>query len=121
MSSLDDFFASVECKNDTTEREPLTPEEIECTCNNLFKCSIEELKGDLFANLEKETGVGLFDFKSVITSSNTVNVDYLLLVSVILPPMVLLYTSGGVSSICLCLPCFVIDACRLHVAFVQKV
>lgn len=81
MSSLDDFFASVECKDDTIEREPLTPEEIECTCNNLFKCSIEELKGDLFANLEKETGVGLFDFKSVITSSNTVNVDYLLLVS----------------------------------------
>jgi hypothetical protein len=80
MSSLDDFFASVECKDDTIEREPLTPEEIECTCHNLFKCSIEELQGDLFANLEKETGVGLFDFKSVITSSNTVNVDYLLLV-----------------------------------------
>jgi hypothetical protein len=79
--SLEDFFQSYENAGDGIDSNiVLTAEEVECTNYNLYKYVLEELKNNLFMNLEKETGVGLFDLKSVITSSNVINVDYLLLV-----------------------------------------
>lgn len=81
MNSVDEFFASIEeeCVS-TIHPLQLTPEEQESTKQNLYCCLLEKLSFNLFACLEKETGVGLFDLKSIITSINIINIDYLLLV-----------------------------------------